>query len=142
MTYIYYSNKYTDSGETMHKKLCSAFNKSWMQRCRTLDELSKRLHGPLYNVSAAILLINDRKELEVILSLKDILWDIKVIIIFSSHTDVSPLEITELRPRFITWTDSDLSHVIDVLGRIMKCEPFSNITTRISTGSNKSKMNI
>jgi len=124
MTYIYYANGYTEAGKILHQMLQSAFKKSWMKRCRTLDELTKRLHEPLYNISAAVLMINDRKEFEEILSLKDILWNIKLIIIISSHADISQINVHVLRPRFLTWTDTDAdsSHVVDVLGNIMKCE--------------------
>jgi len=140
MTYIYYANKYTDAGKTLHQKLCSAFGKSWMKRCRTFAEFSKRLHGPLHDVSAVVLLISNRKEWEAVLSVKDILWDIKVIIIFSSHADISQVEILALRPRFLTWTDSDLSNVVDVLGNIMKYESGRKFATETSPESNTIKI--
>ena len=122
MTYIYYANEYTEAGNILHQQLQGAFKISWLNRCRTIAELSKRLHEPLYDVCAAVLLIDDRKELAEILTLRDILWDVKVIIIFSRHANISTMESLALRPRFVTWTDADPSHVVDVLGNMMKFE--------------------
>ncbi|MFA6411087.1 MAG: hypothetical protein WCW53_00215 [Syntrophales bacterium] len=136
MTYIYYANEGTEAGKILYQTLQSAFTKSWMKRCRTLAELSKKLHEPIYDVCAAILLIYDRKELEEILCLKDILWDIKVIIIFSDQTNISTMEALALRPRFLTWTDADLSQVVDVLGNMMKCKPGRKVAIVTSHESN------
>jgi hypothetical protein len=83
-----------------------------------------------------VLLINDRKELEEILSLKNILWDIKVIIIFSGQANISTMEALALRPRFLTWTDADLSQVVDVLGNMMKCKPGRKVAIVNSHESN------
>lgn len=129
MTYIYYANKHADAGNLLHQKLCSAFDKSRMKRCKTISEFSKMLHEPLHAVNAAILLIDNRKELEVILSLKDILWELKLIIIFSRHADITQMEVMVLRPRFLTWMDADLSQVVDVLKNMMKHEHCGKIAT-------------
>jgi hypothetical protein len=141
MTYIYYANGHTEAGKILHHMLQSAFKKSWMKRCRTLGELTKRLHDPLYNISAAVLLIDDRKEFGEILSLKDILWDIKLITIISSHADISQANVEVLRPRFLTWTDTDAdsSNVVDILGNIMKCEPGRKVATAAFRESNSAK---
>lgn len=123
MTYIYYANEYTEAGKILYRRLQSAFKKSWMKRCKTSIELSRKLHEPLYDVCAAVLLINDRKELAEILTLRDMLWDIKVIVILTNHVDISQTEVLTLRPRFLAWTDADLSHVVDILGNMMKHKP-------------------
>jgi hypothetical protein len=139
MTYIHYANNKSEAGKILYQTLQRAFKKSWMKRCRTFAELSKRLHEPLYDVCAAVLLINDRKELAEILSLKDILLDIKLIIIFSSQAAISSLEVMTLRPRFLTWTDADLSQVVEVLGSMMKREADWRRVTGISNDSNSVK---
>jgi len=136
MTYIYYAKENTEAAKILHQALQSAFRKSWMKRCRTLAELTKRLHEPIYDVCAVILLIDDRKELEEILYLRDILWDIKVIIIFPGQSNISTMEALAFRPRFLTWTDADLSQVVDVLGKMMRCEPGGKIAIATSHESN------
>ncbi|MGV8056855.1 MAG: hypothetical protein AB2L12_02290 [Smithellaceae bacterium] len=139
MTYLYYANKYTDAGKIMQQKLSSAFDKSWMKRCRTIAEFSMKLHESLRDVRAAIVLIDNLEELKGILALKDILWEIKVIIIFSSQANISPMEVLALRPRFLTWTDSDLSQVVYVLGKMIKYEPYEKTATATSPESNTAK---
>ena len=129
MTYIYYANEYSEEGEMLNQTLLSAFSKSRMKRCRTIAELTKRLHEPIYDISAAVLLIDNRTDLEGMIALQDILWDIKLITILSSHTDLSQKEVTTLRPRFLTWTDADFSQVVEVLGNMMKCRPEKKIAT-------------
>jgi hypothetical protein len=123
MTYIYYANEYSEAGEILNQMLQSAFSKRRMKRCRTIAELTKRLHEPVYDVSVVVLLIENSIELEQIIALKDVLWDIKLITILSSQASLSQKELLTLRPRFMTWTDSDFSHVVEVLGNMMKCRP-------------------
>lgn len=129
MSYIYFANSYSEEGEILHQTLLSAFSKSIMTRCRSIAELTKRVHEPIYNVSASVLLIDDPIELEGIIALRDILWDIKLITILSSRADLSQKDVTTLRPRFLTWTDADFSQVVEVLGNIMKCRPENNAAT-------------
>jgi len=129
MTYIYYANEYSEAGEILNQTLQSAFSKSIMKRCRTIAELTKRLHEPIYDISASVLLIDSRIELEGIIALQDILWDIKLITILSSRANLSQKEVTTLRPRFLTWTDADFSQVVEVLGNMMKYRPEKKFTT-------------
>jgi hypothetical protein len=122
MIYIFYANGKSAAGKALHRMLQRAFKKEWMRRCGTLAELSQKLHEPLYDVCAAVLLIDDRNALAEILPLRDILQDIQLIIIFSGRDDISLADVMTLRPRFVTWMDADLSEVAGVLRNMMKRE--------------------
>lgn len=128
MAYIYYAGKHTDDGN-LQQKLCSVFGAPLMKRCETLSEFSRRLHEPLHDVQAAVVLINDREELKNILSWKDILWEIKLIVIFSSKSDITQAEVMALRPRFLTWTNNDLTQVVNVLKKMMQGGACGKIST-------------
>lgn len=121
MAYIYYAAKRTDDGN-LQKMLCTVFGKPLMKKCETLSEFSKLLHGPLHDVLAAVILMNNRKELKSILSWRDILWEMKLIIVFSGESDITQAEVMALHPRFLTWSNNDLVQVVNVLGKMMKAD--------------------
>ena len=120
MTYIYYANRDTEGEGILRYMFYSAVDKSWMKRCTSLAELSKTLYESLLTIGAVVLIIDNREELEDILSLKDVLSGINVIVILSSQANISPRAVLPLRPRFLTWTDSDLSNVVHLLERMIK----------------------
>jgi len=131
MAYIYYAAKRTDDGN-LQKMLCTVFGKPLMKKCETLSEFSKLLHGPLHDVLAAVVLMNNRKELKSILSWRDILWEMKLIIVFSGESDITQAEVMALHPRFLTWSNNDLVQVVNVLGKMMKADPVERIQRQSS----------
>ena len=86
---------------------------------RTIDDFSQRLRQPVLKQRILILLLNSPKELEDVLSIRELLEDAKIILIVP---DTNPATLARghiLRPRFLSDGKSDFVDVAAVLGRII-----------------------
>ncbi len=87
---------------------------------RTIDDFSQRLRQPVLKQRIVILMINSPKELEDVLSIRELLEDAKIILIVP---DTNPATLARghiLRPRFLSDGRSDFVDVAAVLGRIIR----------------------
>ena len=86
---------------------------------RTIDDFSQRLRQPVLKQRIVILMLNSPKELEDVLSIRELLEDAKIILIVP---DTNPATLARghiLRPRFLSDGKSDFVDVAAVLGRII-----------------------
>jgi hypothetical protein len=88
-----------------------------LETCRNFQIFSERLHQPLFDPVVFVLQICSREELMDILALHELLHDRRIILILpdSEPETVSLGHI--LRPRFITYGDSDYMDVSAILGK-------------------------
>ena len=87
---------------------------------RTIDDFSQRLRQPVLKQRIVILMLNSPKELEDVLSIRELLEDAKIILIVP---DTNPATLARghiLRPRFLSDGNSDFVDVAAVLGRIIR----------------------
>lgn len=87
---------------------------------RTIDDFSQRLRQPVLKQRIVILMLNSPKELEDVLSIRELLEDAKIILIVP---DTDPATLARghiLRPRFLSDGRSDFVDVAAVLGRIIR----------------------
>ena len=96
-----------------------------LETCRNFHIFSERLHQPLPDPVVFVLQICSREELMDILSLHDLLHDRRIILVLpdSEPETVSLGHI--LRPRFVTYGDSDYMDVSAILGKWAAVSPNS-----------------
>ena len=87
--------------------------------CRSTRELAERLGRPLSNVKVAVLFAITREEFKGILSLGDLMRDVKTILILADQDKDTIMKAHTLRPRYITWLDTDFGNVPTVLKRMV-----------------------
>jgi hypothetical protein len=87
--------------------------------CRSFEELSRKLHKPFSNVRVAVLFAANRDEITRILSLGDLLADVKIILILAHEDSETMMKVHTLRPRYVTWMDCDLSEAVNVFKRMV-----------------------
>ena len=91
---------------------------------RTFDSLSQKLSKPNNGIDIAVLAAADREELCQILTLGDLLSDIRIVLILpDKKPDTIPIAHT-LGPRFLTYLNSDFEEIKSVLSRMLK-NPYS-----------------
>ena len=87
--------------------------------CRSFEELSQKLHKPHSNVKVAILFAANRGEITQLLSLGDLLADVKIILILADEDKETMMKAHTLRPRYVTWMDCDFSEVVNVFKKMV-----------------------
>lgn len=85
----------------------------------TIDDLYERLQNPICHSKVAVIFAATKKDLSRILHLRDFLLDMKLILIMPDDNPDMMASAHTLRPRYITWSDSDFRDIAPVLRRLM-----------------------
>jgi hypothetical protein len=94
-----------------------------LETCRNIDIFSERLHQPLPDSVVFVLQICSREELMEILPLREFLHDRRIILVLpDSEPEIVSLGHI-LRPRFITYEDSDYMDMSAILGKWASASP-------------------
>jgi len=87
---------------------------------RTIDSLSRRLRQPRHNLAVAVLLAASRQDLLELLSIRDLLDGIRIILVLPDRQDDTIAKGHRLYPRFLTFADSDFLDVAAVLSKMLR----------------------
>jgi len=87
---------------------------------RTIDSLSRRLRQPIEGQTVAVLFAASKEDLSNIVSIKDLLLTIRIILILPDREENTIAAGHCLRPRFLTYADSDFGEVADVLNKMIR----------------------
>jgi len=120
MALLIYSTKTEDIGERLLSVIGLLIPENKLEVCRSIGELSQRLRQAVFNPTIAILLASSREELQDILSIKDLLWDIKIILIVPDMNRSTLAKGHTLRPRFVCDCNSDFVDVAAVLSLMIR----------------------
>jgi hypothetical protein len=89
---------------------------------RTKEELSNRLRLPEKDITVAVLIATNKKDFRGILSLRELLRDLRIILLLPNREKDTIAEGHSLRPRFLGYADSDLMFIVPVLKKMLKME--------------------
>ena len=120
MALIYYSQNNNGIGERLQKAINAAIPEELTEVYGSLESLSQRLCQLTYKLKIAVLLAASREELLGILSIRDLLDDIRIILILPDREKKTVSEGLRLYPRFFTYVDSNFNDVTGVLEKMMK----------------------
>ncbi|MBW2020216.1 MAG: hypothetical protein JRI58_08215 [Deltaproteobacteria bacterium] len=87
--------------------------------CRTIESLTRRLRQPSHDLSIAVLLATNQKELFDLLSLRDLFADIRIILVLPDKKRDTIAKGHSLQPRFLTYADSNFAAVAAVLSKML-----------------------
>jgi len=85
---------------------------------RTIDALSKRLREPKKNGSILVLFATSKRLLLEIIAITTLLQDIKIVLVLPDRKDDTIAKGHMLRPRFVTYADTDCTELYSVVHRM------------------------
>lgn len=92
------------------------------------QSLSRRLHKCLQNLAIAVLGAETREDLVRLLDLKELFADIRVILTLPDQASETIRAGHRLRPRYLSYNDSDFSDVAEVLETMLRRFPLTGET--------------
>lgn len=119
MSIVLYSNEPGDVAQRLQKIIKDLRPEEKMEFFQTIDLLTERLRKPRGDMNIAVLLSVNRADLLEILSIKDLFEDIRTILILPDRDDETIARGHRLRPRFITFMDSDFKDFAAVLRKML-----------------------
>lgn len=85
-----------------------------------LDDLLHRLHRPRMNLKIGVLSIGSRSELDCLLAVKDLLADMRLILVLPDNHPQTLSKAHALSPRFITFVESGMAALTSVVEKMLK----------------------
>jgi hypothetical protein len=105
-------------GKSLRRAVKNLF--SDVEAYRTISSLTNRFRYPLDDLTVAVLVAQTSDELADIVSLRNLLSDVRVILILPNR-DPKTVDVGHsLHPRFMSYVDSDFSVVIAVLRKMLR----------------------
>ena len=119
MNLLFYAAKKIKTGKllwNLHQGLASEYEVAF---CQTIDTLSLKLRKSLGELTIAILLAESQEELLDLLALRDLFWNLRIILIIPDRKSETVAMGHMLRPRFLSYADGDFSDVAAVLEKML-----------------------
>jgi hypothetical protein len=120
MNLLLYATGPRGTGKQLQKVIEGLFPENKTEIYRTIDGLSDRLRRPRYDLAVAVLLAASKQDLLDLLSIRDLLDDLRVILLLPNREKDTITKGHTLRPRFLTYADSDFLDVAAVLSKMVR----------------------
>lgn len=120
LTLVIYAGEMDTNGQRLVNLISASLPGHDMQICADAEALRAHLVRSPYDSVIVILSLSSRGDLEGLLAHSLLLYDFRIIAILPDRSDDTVVLGHSLRPRFITYQDSDFSDVKAVLGRMLR----------------------
>jgi hypothetical protein len=119
MKIFLYSKVGEPSGDMLEKIIKTHLPEVEMVAYRTIDDLSQGLRQPIEDSCVTILLASNQDDLKSILSIRHLFQNIRIIFLLPNRATETVALAHQLRPRFLTHINSDLSEITAVLKKML-----------------------
>jgi len=118
---IFFSTSCGGSEERLLRVIEAVVSRGNIRTYRTVDSFLKGLRQPRNDADIAILLASSKVELSYLnlIPLRNLLWEMKTIVILPDSNPDTVAKGHILRPRFLSYCDGDFQDVAAVLGRMI-----------------------
>jgi len=98
MILLFYAREEHGAGERLQTLIEELVSEDNIEICMTIGSLFQRLRQPTYDLSIVVLLAADSQDLTELLSVRDLIWDLRLILILPDRPDeVIPMGETEFK---------------------------------------------
>ncbi len=119
MNVIFYSAPEVSQGEKLQRVIDVLVPKDDVETFRTMPSLLHRLHQPLSEAVVFVFLISSRQELLELVEYQEWLRDRRLILVLPDDDLETVSRGHALRPRFVTYAESDFIDISAVLGKML-----------------------
>ena len=120
MNLLFYTTEIRGNGKHLQSVIEELVPEDKTEIYRTIDSLSHRLRRPICDLAVAVLLAASNEDLLDLLSISDLLDDLRVILLLPNREKDTIAKGHTMRPRFLTYADSNFSDVAAVLSKMLQ----------------------
>lgn len=121
MNVLYYAKVEKGPGEQLQRLIEALVPQEKREVYRTIGSLYRRLCRPNDCPTVAVILAATREDLLDILSIRDLLLEVRIILILPDREESTIALGHTLRPRFLSYIDGDVTEVAAVLAGCLEC---------------------
>jgi hypothetical protein len=107
-------------GEQLQKMIEELVSENNVEIYRSIESLAHRLRQPKNDLPVAVLHAARRKDLSDIVSIRGLLRDVRIILVLPDRDENTIAQGHTLRPRFLSYTDSDFADISAVLEKCLE----------------------
>ena len=122
MHLLIYASAVTPVGRSLLKKIPSAVKNAPVDFFDSLDCLTQYLRTPITAERLAVLLPKTNKELASLIQMRHLLRDMRIVLILPNRDDKTISDSHILRPRYVSYSDGDMSDVAAVVQKMATTE--------------------
>lgn len=122
MNLLFYSRETNGAAGRLQRVIETVVPQEKREIFRTMVSLLRRLRRPRHDVGIVILFAASREDLMEFLYIRDLLNGVRIILVLPDGEEETVAKAHILRPRFLTYADSDFLEVVAVLGKIYSLE--------------------
>lgn len=108
-----------DGGDRLKRVIQALIPGERLEVYGTVESFSIRLRKPVDNIPVAVIVAGNEDDLLSILSISHLLYDVRFILVLPDRDDGTVAIGHSLRPRFLSYIDSDYRDVAGVLGKMI-----------------------
>jgi hypothetical protein len=120
MHVLYYSASLTGIGKRLLRIVGSHVPEERIAICRSMAALDARLHKPLEGLAIAVLHVTAIEELGALTARRNLLADLRTILVLPGCEEQTTALAHVLRPRFVVYSDGDLPDASVVLEKMLR----------------------
>jgi hypothetical protein len=120
MNILYYTSTINGAGKRLQEAIESVVQAENTEIYRNLESLIQRLRRPTQLLDVSILLANSRTDFLDLLSIRDLLLNLRIILILPDGNKETITRGHTLFPRFLTYANSDFKDVAAVLKKMIQ----------------------
>lgn len=120
MNILYYTSTINGAGERLQEAIESVVQAENTEVYRNLESFIQRLRRPTQLLDVSILFANSRTDFLDLLSIRDLLLNLRIILILPDGNKETITRGHTLFPRFLTYANSDFKDVAAVLKKMIQ----------------------
>lgn len=117
---LFYSKLTTNYGKQLQLVIEDSISDRQIEICRTIASLSAWLRQPGLGLCVAVLLATDMEDLDGLYALRDLLSNLRIILILPDRQKTTIAKGHKFYPRFLTSVDNDFIEIGAVLHRLLE----------------------
>lgn len=118
MSVIFYSGPDNEHGKRLRRVIEMVVSRSRIEAFRTVSSLAGRFRMPTEAGTVVVLHASGQKDLDDIVGIREYLVESRMILVLPGRDEETVAKGHILRPRLMTYEDSDFLEVAAVLGRL------------------------
>jgi hypothetical protein len=130
MKLLYYVKTMDGAGKKLHSVIQSLFHLLPIEILRTIESLNRRLRQPVNNFNIAVLLASSKEDLLDLLAIRDLFWNLRIILIIPDRKSETVAMGHMLRPRFLSYADGNFKDVDAVLKKMLERSGLRRATSK------------
>ena len=122
MMLLLYSKAKNGVSSELKQILNGVMRHGCLEAYSNLDDVFQRLRQPRLNLKIGVLTIGSEAEMDRLLTIRELLSDMRLVIVLSNRDPQAVSKAHVLAPRFITFADAGIAPLASVVAKMMECQ--------------------